>query len=129
MESQQNSGSAISAMRVLVEKPRQWAVCNSLHIHHTVFFPDYCLLFDGHRTNPSGFWTARDCDLVYRNTTHVHCQCSQFGTFGVLMDSSHREVTSACRAVCSSGGLLATWICSNRLCGHKQSFRASCVSL
>uniref|UniRef100_A0A8V1A2N8 Cadherin EGF LAG seven-pass G-type receptor 3 n=1 Tax=Gallus gallus TaxID=9031 RepID=A0A8V1A2N8_CHICK len=42
-------------------------------------------------TNPSGFWTARDCDLVYRNTTHVHCQCSQFGTFGVLMDSSHRE--------------------------------------
>ncbi|KYO29743.1 prestin isoform B [Alligator mississippiensis] len=42
-------------------------------------------------TDPSGFWTARDCDLVYRNTTHVHCQCSQFGTFGVLMDSSHRE--------------------------------------
>uniref|UniRef100_A0A669P1K7 Cadherin EGF LAG seven-pass G-type receptor 3 n=1 Tax=Phasianus colchicus TaxID=9054 RepID=A0A669P1K7_PHACC len=42
-------------------------------------------------TNPLGFWTARDCDLVYRNTTHVHCQCSQFGTFGVLMDSSHRE--------------------------------------
>uniref|UniRef100_A0A8C3L575 Cadherin EGF LAG seven-pass G-type receptor 3 n=1 Tax=Chrysolophus pictus TaxID=9089 RepID=A0A8C3L575_CHRPC len=35
--------------------------------------------------------TTRDCDLVYRNTTHVHCQCSQFGTFGVLMDSSHRE--------------------------------------
>uniref|UniRef100_A0A803XMZ2 Cadherin EGF LAG seven-pass G-type receptor 3 n=1 Tax=Meleagris gallopavo TaxID=9103 RepID=A0A803XMZ2_MELGA len=45
-------------------------------------------------TNPSGFWTARDCDLVYRNTTHVHCQCSQFGTFGVLMDSSHREFES-----------------------------------
>uniref|UniRef100_A0A8B9IZ00 Cadherin EGF LAG seven-pass G-type receptor 3 n=1 Tax=Amazona collaria TaxID=241587 RepID=A0A8B9IZ00_9PSIT len=43
-------------------------------------------------TNPSGFWTARDCELVYRNTTHVHCQCSQFGTFGVLMDSSHREL-------------------------------------
>uniref|UniRef100_A0A8C4JZJ6 Cadherin EGF LAG seven-pass G-type receptor 3 n=1 Tax=Dromaius novaehollandiae TaxID=8790 RepID=A0A8C4JZJ6_DRONO len=42
-------------------------------------------------TNPSGFWTARDCELVYRNVTHVHCQCTQFGTFGVLMDSSHRE--------------------------------------
>ncbi|XP_078241394.1 cadherin EGF LAG seven-pass G-type receptor 3 isoform X3 [Pogona vitticeps] len=40
---------------------------------------------------PMGFWTARDCDLVYRNTTHVRCHCSQFGTFGVLMDSSHRE--------------------------------------
>nr|XP_048713462.1 cadherin EGF LAG seven-pass G-type receptor 3 isoform X2 [Caretta caretta] len=43
------------------------------------------------QTDPSGFWTARDCDLVFRNTTHVRCQCSQFGTFGVLMDSSHRE--------------------------------------
>uniref|UniRef100_A0A803SPJ0 Cadherin EGF LAG seven-pass G-type receptor 3 n=1 Tax=Anolis carolinensis TaxID=28377 RepID=A0A803SPJ0_ANOCA len=41
---------------------------------------------------PTGFWTARDCDLVYRNTTHVRCHCSQFGTFGVLMDSSHREL-------------------------------------
>ncbi|XP_075430641.1 cadherin EGF LAG seven-pass G-type receptor 3 isoform X2 [Ascaphus truei] len=41
--------------------------------------------------DPSGSWTARDCDLVYRNATHVRCQCSQFGTFGVLMDSSHRE--------------------------------------
>ncbi|XP_060622144.2 cadherin EGF LAG seven-pass G-type receptor 3 isoform X3 [Anolis sagrei] len=40
---------------------------------------------------PTGFWTARDCDLVYRNTTHVRCHCSQFGTFGILMDSSHRE--------------------------------------
>uniref|UniRef100_A0A8C3XVN2 Cadherin EGF LAG seven-pass G-type receptor 3 n=1 Tax=Chelydra serpentina TaxID=8475 RepID=A0A8C3XVN2_CHESE len=43
------------------------------------------------QTDPSGSWTARDCDLVFRNTTHVRCQCSQFGTFGVLMDSSHRE--------------------------------------
>ncbi|KAG8128138.1 hypothetical protein E2320_015004 [Naja naja] len=40
---------------------------------------------------PTGFWTARDCELVHRNTTHVRCHCSQFGTFGVLMDSSHRE--------------------------------------
>eukprot|EP00062_Callorhinchus_milii_P006047 gi/632946186/ref/XP_007888434.1/ PREDICTED: cadherin EGF LAG seven-pass G-type receptor 3 [Callorhinchus milii] len=40
---------------------------------------------------PTGTWTAKDCDLVHRNTTHVRCQCSQIGTFGVLMDSSHRE--------------------------------------
>lgn len=40
---------------------------------------------------------------MYRNTTHVHCQCSQFGTFGVLMDSSHREVTSACKAAGGGG--------------------------
>lgn len=123
MESQQCSESGISAVRVLVEKPCQWAVCNSLHIHHNVFSPEYYLLFGGHRTNPLGFWTARDCDLVYRNTTHVHCQCSQFGTFGVLMDSSHREVTSACRAVGSSGGLLATRIC-NRLCGARTEFES-----
>ncbi|XP_069062320.1 cadherin EGF LAG seven-pass G-type receptor 3 [Pleurodeles waltl] len=43
------------------------------------------------RVGVLGSWTARDCDLVYRNTTHVHCQCSQLGTFGVLMDSSQRE--------------------------------------
>uniref|UniRef100_A0A8C3DJ17 Cadherin EGF LAG seven-pass G-type receptor 3 n=1 Tax=Corvus moneduloides TaxID=1196302 RepID=A0A8C3DJ17_CORMO len=61
------------------------------HTHLCVFSPKCTLLFGGCRTNPSGFWTARDCELVYRNTTHVHCQCSQFGTFGVLMDSSHRE--------------------------------------
>uniref|UniRef100_A0A8C5N1A1 Cadherin EGF LAG seven-pass G-type receptor 3 n=1 Tax=Leptobrachium leishanense TaxID=445787 RepID=A0A8C5N1A1_9ANUR len=42
-------------------------------------------------SEPPGSWTARDCDLVYRNSTHVRCQCSQFGSFGVLMDGSHRE--------------------------------------
>ncbi|XP_071982915.1 cadherin EGF LAG seven-pass G-type receptor 3 isoform X3 [Engystomops pustulosus] len=38
-----------------------------------------------------GSWTVKDCELVFRNTTHVRCQCSQFGSFGVLMDGSHRE--------------------------------------
>ncbi|XP_040264648.1 cadherin EGF LAG seven-pass G-type receptor 3 [Bufo bufo] len=38
-----------------------------------------------------GSWTAKDCELIFRNTTHVRCQCSQFGSFGVLMDGSHRE--------------------------------------
>uniref|UniRef100_A0AAQ5WYN7 Cadherin, EGF LAG seven-pass G-type receptor 3 n=1 Tax=Amphiprion ocellaris TaxID=80972 RepID=A0AAQ5WYN7_AMPOC len=36
-------------------------------------------------------WTVRDCMVVYRNTSHVRCQCQRLGTFGVLMDSSHRE--------------------------------------
>ncbi|XP_051777196.1 cadherin EGF LAG seven-pass G-type receptor 3 isoform X2 [Erpetoichthys calabaricus] len=40
---------------------------------------------------PGGCWTVRDCTVVYRNTTHVRCQCSRLGTFGVLMDSSQRE--------------------------------------
>ncbi|KAM4738217.1 cadherin EGF LAG seven-pass G-type receptor 3 isoform 1-T1 [Anableps anableps] len=38
-----------------------------------------------------GCWTVRDCIVVYRNTSHVRCQCQRLGTFGVLMDSSHRE--------------------------------------
>ncbi|XP_036388557.1 LOW QUALITY PROTEIN: cadherin EGF LAG seven-pass G-type receptor 3 [Megalops cyprinoides] len=38
-----------------------------------------------------GCWTVRDCSVVYRNTTHVRCQCQRLGTFGVLMDSSQRE--------------------------------------
>ncbi|XP_032892988.1 cadherin EGF LAG seven-pass G-type receptor 3 isoform X1 [Amblyraja radiata] len=42
-------------------------------------------------SEPTGTWTAKDCDLVDRNNTHVRCQCSQLGIFGVLMDSSHRE--------------------------------------
>uniref|UniRef100_A0A673ANW1 Cadherin, EGF LAG seven-pass G-type receptor 3 n=1 Tax=Sphaeramia orbicularis TaxID=375764 RepID=A0A673ANW1_9TELE len=33
-----------------------------------------------------------DCIVVYRNTSHVRCQCQRLGTFGVLMDSSQREV-------------------------------------
>lgn len=31
--------------------------------------------------------------VVYRNTSHVRCQCQRLGTFGVLMDSSQREVS------------------------------------
>uniref|UniRef100_A0A3P8VAA9 Cadherin EGF LAG seven-pass G-type receptor 3 n=1 Tax=Cynoglossus semilaevis TaxID=244447 RepID=A0A3P8VAA9_CYNSE len=38
-----------------------------------------------------GCWMVRDCTVVYRNTSHVRCQCQRLGTFGVLMDSSHRE--------------------------------------
>ncbi|XP_072276680.1 cadherin EGF LAG seven-pass G-type receptor 3 isoform X2 [Pyxicephalus adspersus] len=41
--------------------------------------------------DPPGSWAVKDCEMVFRNTTHVRCQCSQFGSFGVLMDGSHRE--------------------------------------
>ncbi|XP_030062620.1 cadherin EGF LAG seven-pass G-type receptor 3 [Microcaecilia unicolor] len=68
-----------------------------------------------------GRWTARDCDLVYRNSTHVRCHCSQLGTFGVLMDSSHREqlegdletlaiVTYSCLSVSLMALLIAVFI-------------------
>uniref|UniRef100_A0A674MZK1 Cadherin EGF LAG seven-pass G-type receptor 3 n=1 Tax=Takifugu rubripes TaxID=31033 RepID=A0A674MZK1_TAKRU len=30
-----------------------------------------------------GCWTVRDCMVVYRNTSHVRCQCQRLGTFGV----------------------------------------------
>ncbi|KAK2841261.1 hypothetical protein Q7C36_012840 [Tachysurus vachellii] len=39
----------------------------------------------------AGCWTVRDCSVVYRNMSHVRCQCHRLGTFGVLMDSSQRE--------------------------------------
>lgn len=45
------------------------------------------------RYDLGGCWTVRDCMVVYRNTSHVRCQCQRLGTFGVLMDSSHREVS------------------------------------
>ncbi|XP_028822608.1 cadherin EGF LAG seven-pass G-type receptor 3 isoform X2 [Denticeps clupeoides] len=38
-----------------------------------------------------GCWVVRDCSVVYRNTSHVRCQCHRLGMFGVLMDSSQRE--------------------------------------
>uniref|UniRef100_A0A3B3ZF42 Uncharacterized protein n=1 Tax=Periophthalmus magnuspinnatus TaxID=409849 RepID=A0A3B3ZF42_9GOBI len=43
------------------------------------------------QSDTGGCWTVRDCMVVYRNTSHVRCQCHRLGTFGVLMDSSHRE--------------------------------------
>lgn len=59
----------------------------------TVFLVFVC------RYDLGGCWTVRDCMVVYRNTSHVRCQCQRLGTFGVLMDSSHREVS----------GLSQTW--------------------
>lgn len=99
----QSSGSSTLAVRaqlyLLVENPCYSPLFSAVCCPHTLLICVLSsLLFGGCRTNPSGFWTARDCELVYRNTTHVHCQCSQFGTFGVLMDSSHREVIPACGA-------------------------------
>lgn len=51
------------------------------------------LSFPLRRYDPAGCWTVRDCTVVYRNTSHVRCQCQRLGTFGVLMDSSQREVS------------------------------------
>lgn len=55
----------------------------------------YCLVILSFacRHDLAGCWTVRDCMVVYRNTSHVRCQCQRLGTFGVLMDSSQREVS------------------------------------
>lgn len=71
-------------------------------IHCTKRVTVYCLhcchlclpvFLCGCRYEIGGCWTVRDCMVVYRNTSHVRCQCQRLGTFGVLMDSSHREVS------------------------------------
>lgn len=80
-----------------------------------------------------GSWTAKDCELIFRNTTHVRCQCSQFGSFGVLMDGSHREqmegdletlaiVSYTCMSI-SLVALLSTFAILTSLKGMKTNTR------
>ncbi|KAL8205116.1 UNVERIFIED_CONTAM: Cadherin EGF LAG seven-pass G-type receptor 2 [Gekko kuhli] len=38
-----------------------------------------------------GGWSAKGCDVVFRNETHVSCQCNHMTSFAVLMDISRRE--------------------------------------
>ncbi|KAM9471158.1 cadherin EGF LAG seven-pass G-type receptor 1 [Clarias gariepinus] len=39
----------------------------------------------------SGSWSSKGCELVFRNTTHISCQCNHMTSFAVLMDISKRE--------------------------------------
>ncbi|XP_031423976.1 cadherin EGF LAG seven-pass G-type receptor 2 isoform X2 [Clupea harengus] len=39
----------------------------------------------------SGGWSAKGCDVVFRNSTHISCQCYHMTSFAVLMDVSRRE--------------------------------------
>ncbi|XP_044771248.1 cadherin EGF LAG seven-pass G-type receptor 1 [Neomonachus schauinslandi] len=39
----------------------------------------------------TGGWSAKGCELLSRNRTHVSCQCSHMASFAVLMDVSRRE--------------------------------------
>lgn len=45
----------------------------------------------------TGGWSAKGCELLSRNRTHVACQCSHTASFAVLMDVSRREVGAAPR--------------------------------
>uniref|UniRef100_A0A671M4F2 Cadherin EGF LAG seven-pass G-type receptor 3-like n=1 Tax=Sinocyclocheilus anshuiensis TaxID=1608454 RepID=A0A671M4F2_9TELE len=78
-----------------------------------------------------GCWSVRDCSVVYRNTSHVRCQCHRLGTFGVLMDSSQREgdletlaiVTYSSLSV-SMAALLLTVVVLSCLRGLKSNTRS-----
>lgn len=50
------------------------------------------LLSSLHSVSGTGGWSARGCELLSRNRTHVACQCSHTASFAVLMDISRREV-------------------------------------
>ncbi|XP_063065516.1 cadherin EGF LAG seven-pass G-type receptor 3 [Engraulis encrasicolus] len=51
-----------------------------------------CVQWTNTTSHPcGGCWLVKDCSVVYRNMSHVRCQCQRLGTFGVLMDSSQRE--------------------------------------
>ncbi|XP_069046547.1 cadherin EGF LAG seven-pass G-type receptor 2 isoform X2 [Lepisosteus oculatus] len=39
----------------------------------------------------TGGWSAKGCEVVFRNHTHISCQCSHMTSFAVLMDISRRE--------------------------------------
>ncbi|XP_062320603.1 cadherin EGF LAG seven-pass G-type receptor 2 isoform X2 [Osmerus eperlanus] len=39
----------------------------------------------------SGGWSAKGCEVVFRNHTHISCQCYHMTSFAVLMDISRRE--------------------------------------
>ncbi|XP_030203240.1 cadherin EGF LAG seven-pass G-type receptor 3 isoform X5 [Gadus morhua] len=94
-----------------------------------------CVQWNHSSTSESGgCWTVRDCIVVYRNMSHVRCQCHRLGTFAVLMDSSHREqlegdletlaVVSYAALVVSMLALLLTVLLLSCLRGLKSNTRS-----
>eukprot|EP00062_Callorhinchus_milii_P009585 gi/632953584/ref/XP_007892498.1/ PREDICTED: cadherin EGF LAG seven-pass G-type receptor 2 [Callorhinchus milii] len=39
----------------------------------------------------TGGWSSKGCELLFRNETHISCQCNHMTSFAVLMDISRRE--------------------------------------
>ncbi|XP_078500339.1 cadherin EGF LAG seven-pass G-type receptor 2 isoform X1 [Lissotriton helveticus] len=81
-----------------------------------------------------GGWSAKGCEVIFRNTTHVSCQCHHMTSFAVLMDISRREngeilplktITYASIAV-SLGGIALTFlflVCLRSLRSNLHSIR------
>lgn len=40
-----------------------------------------------------GGWSAKGCEVVFRNSSHISCQCYHMTSFAVMMDISRREVS------------------------------------
>ncbi|KAI1230842.1 Cadherin EGF LAG seven-pass G-type receptor 2, partial [Lamprotornis superbus] len=61
-----------------------------------------------------GGWSARGCEVTFRNQSHVSCQCHHLTSFAVLMDISRRErsVTSRGEWPLEGGGAwgLCIWL-------------------
>eukprot|EP00066_Takifugu_rubripes_P022942 XP_011612208.1 PREDICTED: cadherin EGF LAG seven-pass G-type receptor 2 [Takifugu rubripes] len=50
-----------------------------------------CVLWNHTILGGKGGWSAKGCEVVFRNSTHISCQCYHMTSFAVLMDVSRRE--------------------------------------
>uniref|UniRef100_A0A8V5GQF3 Cadherin EGF LAG seven-pass G-type receptor 2 n=1 Tax=Melopsittacus undulatus TaxID=13146 RepID=A0A8V5GQF3_MELUD len=50
-----------------------------------------CVFWNHSLAGAAGGWSARGCEVVFRNRSHVSCQCHHLTSFAVLMDISRRE--------------------------------------
>uniref|UniRef100_A0A672MRU0 Cadherin, EGF LAG seven-pass G-type receptor 2 n=1 Tax=Sinocyclocheilus grahami TaxID=75366 RepID=A0A672MRU0_SINGR len=54
-----------------------------------------------------GGWSSKGCEVVFRNNTHISCQCYHMTSFAVLMDISRREFLCTVMAIL----LHFLWLC------------------
>ncbi|XP_068568087.1 cadherin EGF LAG seven-pass G-type receptor 2 isoform X3 [Cebidichthys violaceus] len=50
-----------------------------------------CVFWNHNILAGNGGWSAKGCEVVFRNSTHISCQCYHMTSFAVLMDISRRE--------------------------------------
>ncbi|XP_074522154.1 cadherin EGF LAG seven-pass G-type receptor 2 isoform X2 [Halichoeres trimaculatus] len=50
-----------------------------------------CVFWNHTILGGNGGWSAKGCEVVFRNSTHISCQCYHMTSFAVLMDVSRRE--------------------------------------
>ncbi|KTG47082.1 hypothetical protein cypCar_00028987, partial [Cyprinus carpio] len=50
-----------------------------------------CVFWNPPVAGGPGGWSSKGCEVVFRNSTHISCQCYHMTSFAVLMDISRRE--------------------------------------